>query len=151
MLSLYCKYLKEPPKPIKWVQLACNLLQVFQTTSKRIYPYVYRFCLLPRTHPPPSATHPHNPQPTTHQRPPSLSSFRCMSYQNTFPRTRGFTQKSIINYVRRGKPKLVLLPPPAPLYCQKKIRGRGEEDTAELPTEAEIYSTGVEFLELTAY
>ena len=40
-----------------------------------------------------------------------------------------------------------------PFIARKKSGGGGEgkKDTAELPTEAEIYSTGVEFLELTAY
>ena len=42
--------------------------------------------------------------------------------------------------------------PPPPLLPEKNQgEGGGKEDTAELPTEAEIYSTGVEFLELTAY
>ena len=36
--------------------------------------------------------------------------------------------------------------------ARKRSCGEGAgEETAELPTEAEIYSTGVEFLELTAY
>ena len=46
---------------------------------------------------------------------------------------------------------LVLLPLPPFIARKKSGGGGGEEDTAELPTEAEIYSTGVEFLELTAY
>ena len=40
----------------------------------------------------------------------------------------------------------------SPLLPEKNQgEGGGKEYTAELPTEAEIYSTGVEFLELTAY